>query len=89
MILFLIERADSLQKVGEHAPEGLRPGRRGRAVGPLLQRGRAAAAPVRVHVSSPPGAALMFDGDLKHAGAHVVSGTRHLYVASFNRVHNE
>ena len=49
----------------------------------------ASAAPVRVHVSSPPGAALMFDGDLKHAGAHVVSGTRHLYVASFNRVHNE
>ena len=48
--------------------------------------GDGSAADARVHVSPPAGAALMFDGDLKHAGAPVVSGTRHLYVASFNVV---
>lgn len=32
----------------------------------------------------PPGTALMWTGDITHAGIRVTSGTRHVFVASFN-----
>jgi hypothetical protein len=34
-------------------------------------------------VQPPVGTAMLFNGDITHAGAKVISGTRHLYVASF------
>lgn len=35
-------------------------------------------------IQPPQGAAILFDGDITHSGSPVISGVRHLYVASFS-----
>ena len=39
-------------------------------------------------VRVPPGTALLFNGDVLHAGVPVTNGVRHLYVASFDLLHD-
>ena len=49
-----------------------------------VERGEAQIDRMAVHVNAPQGVAVLFNGDMQHAGQMVRCGVRHLYVASFN-----